>query len=126
MKRDSSLVRMILEHLEATVTLRDPVFSSQLEFPGYSSEEANEHIAICYQEGLLNVEDVSTFGKTDFLIRGLTAAGRHELERVREGDSLQFKSKWVTNRGFKLVFSLLLVAAAIAAILTYLGIRPLP
>ena len=126
MKRDTNLMRMILEHLEATVSSQNSVFSSQLEFPGYSSEEAIEHIAICYQEGLLNVEDVGTFGKTDFLIRGLTAAGRHELERVREGDSLQFKSKWVTNRGSKLVFSLLLVAAAIAAILTYLGIRPLP
>ena len=123
MKRDSSLVRMILEHLEATVTLRDSVFSSQLEFPGYSSEEANEHIAICYQEGLLNVEDVSTFGKTDFLIRGLTAAGRQELVRTREESAALFKFKRVTSRAYRSVYSWVLLAAAIVVLLGYFGIR---
>ena len=88
MERDSGLVRMILEHLEATVSLEQPAFSSQLEFPGYLPEQVNHHISLCHQEGLFEIHDRSAFGEPDFLIRGLSALGRNELVRLRNEDSL--------------------------------------
>ena len=91
MERDPILVRMMLEHLDATVAFQDAVMSSQLVFPGYSSEQVKAHIDMCDDDGLLRVEDGSDYGQSNLLIRGLTAAGSRELARLRREDSLLFK-----------------------------------
>ena len=90
MERDAVLVRMMLEHLDATMSMQDSVMSSQLEFPGYSREQVNAHIDMCDDEGLLQIEDGSDYGLSNVLIRGLTTAGWHEMERLRREDSLLF------------------------------------
>lgn len=123
MKPAPDLVRAVLEHIEETVSTRNPIFSSQLEFPGYTPLEVNEHIAICEQEGLLAVENVSTFGRTDFLVQGLTATGRRELERLRKLDSPLSGIRSVLGAVYKPVYSWILLAAAIVVLLGYFGIR---
>jgi hypothetical protein len=95
MERDPNLVRMMLEHLNATMAFQDVVMSSQLEFPGYSSGQVNAHIDMCDDEGLLQVEDGSDYGQANLLIRGLTAAGQRELSRLRREDSLLFRLRSV-------------------------------
>ena len=88
MKRDMSLIRKLLEYVEAQTDGRYHDAPGCLDF---AQESVHYHIGLCGQAGFLEVRKISGGEEplARYELRNLTWAGHESLDRLRLGYDLK-------------------------------------
>jgi hypothetical protein len=106
MKRDMDLIRKILLFVEEHP---DPDGWVQIELEDHPTKEVSYHIKLLDQAGLIEAEDLSTYGMDGFkwVARSLTWRGHEFLNAARDDTRWNNAKKIVTEKGGGLIFEAL-------------------
>jgi hypothetical protein len=98
MQRDMDLVREILFQVERDNS--DPLKPVEVEVEGYSDVQINYHVMLLAEAGLIEAEDASTLGGSEWIPKRLTWHGHEFLEAARS-DTIwrEAKDRTLQNAG---------------------------
>ena len=104
MKRNMNLVRQILLEVEKQPFTGEWV---DLELEEYTPEEITYHVIILYEAGLIQAQDLSTFGGVDWKPTRLTWQGHEFLETAKDDTRWKKASSIMLEKGGGMAFDVL-------------------
>ena len=104
MKRDMDLVRKILLELEDTPY---ELGGFDLELEGYSPDQISYHVMLLNEAGLIEANDLSTFGGKKWTPKRLTWAGHEFIEASRDESRWEKAKNIMKEKGSGMAFDVL-------------------
>lgn len=109
MQRDMDLVRQILLEVEQKIGALD---AKEIEIEGAEPNTVNYHVGLLVDAGLLRAENVTSMGRLEYLVQGLTWEGHEFLDASRNSQIWEkAKAVW-TEKSLTLPFEVMKVFLA--------------